>query len=338
MPVDAPACFGSGNYMVCLSTSQLPTQTVTLPNAINTDDTSGTSPCLATPSMTWTGQPDACFVVGTTIASPTGGGTTTVTGSRPLVLLATDSMTLNTVDVSSHAATGAAADFSGCLAFTTPEPANSASGGGGGAGGTFMKVGGVGAVGDNGLQVGGAIEPHPSSAPTALRGGCAGEFGGFGTGNPGTPGAGGGAIYLVAAHDISISGRIAANGAGATHGGHASGGSGGGSGGMIVVYAETITGTMAAASLSANGGGGSSGGDSTSNGMDGTDSISATTAAAGGSGPGGAGGPGSVSGVGGPGQAGGTNQGGGGGGGGAGYIQIHGTMTSLTISPPAATF
>ena len=71
---DAQACFGSGNFMVCLFGSQLPTHAVTLPNAINTDDISGTSPCLATAPMTWSGQPDACFVVGTTIASPSGGG------------------------------------------------------------------------------------------------------------------------------------------------------------------------------------------------------------------------------------------------------------------------
>ena len=124
--------------MVCLSGSQLPTHAVTLPNAIDTDDISGTSPCLATPPMTWTGQPDACFVVGTTIASPSAGdGKTTVTGSRPLVLLATDSMTLTTVDVSSHRTSqGAAADFSGCAAFGSPLPMNSSNGGGGGAGGT----------------------------------------------------------------------------------------------------------------------------------------------------------------------------------------------------------
>src|SRR5690348_4915213 len=68
VPPDAQACFGDGAYTVCLTGSQLPMQPTTLPNMIDTDDATATSPCLATPPMTWAG-PDACFVVGTTITS-----------------------------------------------------------------------------------------------------------------------------------------------------------------------------------------------------------------------------------------------------------------------------
>ena len=333
---DARACFGAAGYSVCLDGSQLPTGPVTLPGSLATDG----AMCQPTQPTDWTtaGQPDACFIVGTMITSA--GGKTVVTGPRPLVLLATDTISLTKdLDVASHQAggDGPGANPSVCGSYVT-NPDTDGNGGGGGAGGSFITIGGTGAPGDNGAARAGSGLPGVS-APATLRGGCPGQKGGGGSSstNGGTGASGGGALYLVAGTAITLDMlSIDASGAGSTHGGHASGGGGGGSGGMIVLWAPQFT--LTSVNLVANGGGASSGGDSDMaghNGNDGNDPDPAmpTMAAGGGNGPGGNGGSGSVSGgTGSSGDPGSSNNGGGGGGGGAGYIQANKTL-SATASP-----
>ena len=329
-PPDGPNMdFGPAPFAVHLTT--LPTAQVALPGSLNTDTDFH---CSATASWVSNTQPDACFVVGTNITSA--GGPTAVTGSRPLVLVATNGINLSrTIDASSKksGATGPGANYSGCAAFPTAPGAGSGGGGGGGAGASFMTPGGLGASGDQGnAQAAGGTSPGAVTAPTVLRGGCAGQTGG--SANSGAPGNGGGALYIVAGQSITIGTGVAINvsGAGGMHGMHESGGSGGGAGGMLMLYAPTINATGAV--ILANGGGAASGGDMNNDGRDGGDPMQPITAAPGGQGPGGNGGNGGILTTGGSGGGGGANsQGGGGGGGGVGYIRSNVTLAGATASP-----
>jgi len=320
-----PWCHGSGAYRLCYP--QEPTLAVTLGATIDTD---GGAPCEAAQPTGWTGQgqPTVCVVRGTTI---TQSGTTTVTGSRPLVLAATTSISIATLDVSSRrgdsnlgpASPSASAQCSGFLQVPGL--------GAGGAGGSFMSIGGDGGIGNGGSFAGRAAN-QLGTPPTALRGGCHGQLGGNGD----ETGKGGGAVYLVTGGTLSISGGINASGSSATGGTTRSGGSGAGSGGMIVLFAASISANTA--EVIANGGGGASGGDNNTNGNNGSDPTLAapTTPAAGGpsGGAGGAGGAGFAGGI----QAtagagtGNPNDGGGGGGGGGGYVKSNLVLTGATVS------
>src|SRR5258708_5713929 len=82
---------------------------------------------------------DACFLVGTDVTVPS--GTSSVTGTRPLVLLATGTVTVTgTLDVASHSGSdGAGANSSACDPGFAPQ-----DGAGGGAGGSFGTKGGDG--------------------------------------------------------------------------------------------------------------------------------------------------------------------------------------------------
>lgn len=337
---DDQSCLGEGSYAACVPT---PTAAQTLPlGTINTD----TSPLCASaqPMSGWTGQPAACFIIGTTI---TANSATLVTGSRPLVLWATESITVpGILDASSHRGlntVGPGAPSAVCTAGTTPQ--RQSSGGGGGAGGSFLTRGGPGGDGNGGGTNGGTA-PTAASAPAVLRAGCSGQTGGSGTDsgptNAGAPGAGGGVVYLVSGGPITITGVVSASGGGGTGGGNYSGGSGGGSGGMIKLHGTAIDVTNGV--VMANGGGGSSGGDNDSNGNNGGEPSSSnpTNAAAGGANSGGVagGGAGNVGPLdGGPGANGNSNDGGGGGGGGGGYIQanlaiIGGVVTAGLVDAP----
>lgn len=299
-------CFG-GAYQVCVPAA--PTAPLTL--ATQTIDT-GTDPrCTIVPQPS---GPALCVIAGTMVDVPTG-ATVTGVGTRPLVLLATQTLTIGgTIDVASRRSPmriGAGGDAAECTEGTSP------GNGDGGSGGSFKGKGGNG--GGNGGSMSSA---GLTSAPVVLRGGCAGT-------NGGSPGAvrghGGGVVYLLAGGQIVLTGAtINASGSGAfgTTSGQANGGGGGaGSGGMIVLHGASIAAT--ASLLFANGGGGGEGGDGDGDGNDGSDPATPATAATGGSGAGsgGDGGTGSAlitldGGVGGSGGG----SGGGGGGGGAGFI------------------
>ena len=157
--------------------------------------------CAATQPTGWTvHQPAACFVIGTaiTIAS---GVTVAASGSRPLVLVATASITIaGTLDVASHqgGTAGPGANV-GCGTSGTA-PTGSSMGGGGGAGGSFMSAGGNvarTAAWGHGGHVAGRGRVLRRRRP---RGGCDGERGGNGgaTDLAGTVGHGGGVVYLLA--------------------------------------------------------------------------------------------------------------------------------------------
>lgn len=308
-------CRGSGTFRVCYSS--LPTNAVALSGTISTN--SGAPLCEVNQPIGWTtgGQPSACVIVGSSI---TVASNTFVSGSRPLVLVADDGVTISaTLDVASHlnGNSGPGAPFGGasCTSFL-----QSPGIGGGGAGGSFVTIGGDGGLGALGANAGRAA--NQVIPPLVLRAGCSGQLGDSGN----EVGHGGGAVYILAGGNLRISGNINASGSAGTGGSNSSGGSGGGSGGMVVLYAASIN--AGGGLVMANGGGAASGGSASSSGGSGNDPVlSAPTTPA-------TGGPANAGGKGGNGYAGTTaatdganssvpTDGGGGGGGGGGYVRAN---------------
>jgi hypothetical protein len=252
MSTDAAVCYGPTGWQICMDakvTGQVQLQ--------GTLDTEHSTQCLPQVPPSWTAtQPDACIVVGDTVTVMS----TRVTGLRPLVIVAQTQISVNgALDAGSHRSTfvgagAGAASASDCPPFS----ANPGLGppGGGGAGGSFSFPGGNGGTGDGVNQPGGKAAPQIVGSPTRLRGGCRGQPGAGGAQTDG--GAGGGAMYLVSAGTIAISGRIDVSGAGGAGQSSQHGGGGGGSGGMIVLHASSIA-TTSTTILVANGGGGGGG-------------------------------------------------------------------------------
>ncbi|HET7505184.1 MAG TPA: hypothetical protein VFK02_29400 [Kofleriaceae bacterium] len=341
---DAPACV-PGFLDLCAQAPPTINLDVSTGQALNTDSDPR---CRTFPQP---GGSAVCLIY-VSNASIAAAGSLTVTGSRPLAIASTSTITIaGTLDVGSRGTqVGPAADSTACMFAAIPEL--DPGGAGGGAGGTFTLAGGDGGQGDDDDSRGqdGKALPgrHGTSATiTVLRGGCRGQAGGdestdVGAGNGGSGGHSGGALYLVARQSITIPGTIRATGARGEGGQTQSGGGGGGSGGLVVIEAPTIT---VAGQISANGGGGGQGGGRVGTtdftGQPGTDGALGATPATGGFGAnnndvrfstGGAGGAGTT------GATAGTVSivGGGGGGGAAGVIKLLGTPTlgGSTISPP----
>jgi hypothetical protein len=315
---------------------------------INTD----TDPRCRT--VTQTNGGPICLVYATSV-SIGAGATLSATGSRPLAIASTSTMTISgNIDVASRRSDnkiGPGADGT-CAFSATPEI--DSGGAGGGAGASFGAVAGNGGRGDSDTSLGADGDAAPGLAgpvltPTALRGGCRGQTGAdeSGAGNDGGAGGhSGGALYLTATGSLSIAGQVRASGAGGTGGQAQAGGGGGGSGGMVVVEAPTIA---IAGTIAANGGGGGEGGARVANGggggstditgQPGADGGTTTTPAAGGTGNdtrfgfGGNGGAGSTAAT-----AGTTSIVAGGGGGGAvGIIKLIGAATVTgTVTPSAS--
>jgi len=343
-------CLGTGLVRACLT--EPPSADVVLDTqTLDTDVAASCTQVIAQLDGT-----ELCVIAGTSISVI---GVVTTTGTRPLVLAATGTITISSngiLDASSDATrTGAGAndaEVCGLSLFRAGAGEGDSGGGGGGAGGGFGTRGANGGVGDNNDNQ--PPTPHKGAPgiagmqqplPTSLRGGCPGGAGGGGANSvtaigPGG-GASGGAVYLIAHGSLVIAGHVFASGAG----GHArsgatgfmDGGAGGGSGGMVGLDSPTIeiTGIVAA-----NGGSGAGGGDYDGGapGVAGSTTTWDTAAlggvgapccgAAGGRGTGGA----SVT----P-TAGALDiSGGGGGGGGAGIVWIDGTVTTAAprVSPP----
>jgi hypothetical protein len=329
-PGDNANCFGTGLVVACFSAAPSGDQMLATSVIVNTD----TSPQCAT----LTNGNNWCVIAAHSITINTG-VTVAATGMRPLVLVATESITMSgLIDVASHRGVGigAGADAPGCNEGSPP------TGTSGGAGGSFGGAGGDGAaVGGNAGTAGATI------IPTMMRGGCPGQNGSDDTA-PGPRGHGGGGVMLIANNTITIGGIVNASGSGGGGGGNSAnaGAGGGGSGGLIGLDAPTI---MVSGVVVANGGGGGEASGAVSTGDVGDDPTNATTPALGGSG-------GSSFGTDGgngayattlTGDNAATNctgtcttpSAGGGGGGGAGLIK-HYRATSIggsgTISPPAS--
>lgn len=323
-------CFGTGLVTACFDAAPTGTQTITMDTFVNT----GTSE-LCTQTMN---AVPACVIAAESIVVNSGvflAGT----GERPLVLVATGSITVEgSVDVGSYRQfnfVGAGSDMPGCNAGGAP------TGTSGGAGGSF------GGRGGNGAAVGSAGMAGDPLAPTVLRGGCSGQQGADnGAPTGGARGRGGGAVYLIAETSIAVNGAVRAGGSGAGGGATSAsaGGGGGGSGGFIGFDTPSLA---ISGAVIANGGGGGEASGAQSTGDAGSDATSPTTAANGGSGgtsfgtDGGDGSFGSML----DGEAGAANctstcttpSSGGGGGGGAGIIKLYRATSPSgggTISPP----
>lgn len=335
-PPDAPlSCYGTAPISICFAAAPTGAQMYS-----GTIDTGSSSMCAT--NVVSGGSGFCVLAAGTiTIDSKLRG-----TGTKPLVLLATDSITIGGgIDVGSHRnatpETGAGADPAECTTMAGTPPTM----GGGGAGGSFVGRGGAGAVSGKAASTGGVS--GLSATNITLRGGCPGQSGDGS--NPGTGGHGGGAVLLIAVNSITIGNDITAGGEGGAGGSiNSSGGGGGGAGGMIWLDAPVITNTNNRLVLANGGAGGEGSGlNAGSAGDPGEDSTTTTAASGGHQGPtnGGDGGDGSTGASAGGGEAGnpGTNPGGtlpgggGAGGGGAGLIKTRagidlGTKVSPTVT------
>jgi hypothetical protein len=323
-------CFGS-LVVVCLAAPATAALVISTPTMIDTD----TEPmCVATVS-----GGDYCVLSATTISID---APLRASGSRPLVMIASDSITTTaTIDVGGHRGvnpeTGAGADPAICTTAFGTAP----TGGGGGAGGSLVGLGGAG--GESATSPGGSL-PGAAATTTNLRGGCRGQDGDGTAAEKGLGGHGGGAVLLIARNNINIGGEIDAAGEGGGAGiMNESGGGGGGAGGMIALDAPTVACTNL---LLANGGGGGEASGTSAAGKAGSDPSTIGAAPGGSSGSinGGDGGAGSAGPAGGPGAAGsrgttvgGGFGGGGGGGGGAGVIRAAAAAALGTQVSPAAT-
>jgi hypothetical protein len=332
---DAQQCFGSF-VMVCFNrVADIPTGAKNLPTGADID-TDSPEVCDQQNNR----KEDLCVLAGKGFVLPAG-QMLRAHGSKPLVLLSLETMTLeamSTVDVRSTRMAapqdrGAGANPPSCVNGMPPMMA------GGGYGGSFGGQGGTGEQFSGAPPNSGKAAPAVSPAPTMLLGGCPG---GDGDSTGGAGGGGGGAVALIAATSIQLLGTVNASGAGG-RGGPASksGGGGGGSGGMIVIDSPSIT---AMGPLFANGGGGGqggTGGGAPVAGVDGGESNAPGTPAMGGptGAEGGAGGMGSFGPIkpNGFGAVGGASAigGGGGGGGGAGFIRGHRLPVAANIFPNA---
>jgi len=333
---DSSRCFGvAPSFQFCLTEDPPDTFSVGTPTTL---DTSTTTDCTALPT-----PPAGVTVCLRAAKTITISSTLLVTGPNPLVLLATEALTIpGIIDVSSKhgAQTGAGANATACNSGT---PATvGANGGGGAGGGSFGTKGGDGARGDDGNIPNGTAGAAASLPVGLLRGGCKGGTGGNGAAGAqgGGGGDGGGAVYLLSGGAINISGKILASGAGGSEGVNSrAGAGGGGSGGMIVLFAGTTM-NVATATIVATGGGGGEGADNSNPCDPGDDPdpdlpLVPALGGQGGCGAGGNGGNGAVAITeGAPGvQAG---DAGGGGGGGGGVIRVLSThqLTGATVSPP----
>ena len=282
-PPDAQACFGTAPFTICLRSA--PSSPVVFASLTTLDTT--TSPlCAATVS----GGDGYCVIDGTTITI-NGGITVQATGPKPLVLLASDSITagtLSTIDVGSHRANLSANEIIGAGADPTPScdagfaPTTILGTSGGGAGGSFIGPGGKGGLGSGGNPGVGGIAGAIATAPvTTLRGGCPGQAGAGTT--PASGGHGGGAVMLIAGSSITINdGNVDASGEGGSGGQFGfAGGGGGGAGGMIVLDAPFIT-AGGLTTIFANGGGGGEGGSQNQPGTPGADPTDEFAAGGGG--------------------------------------------------------
>jgi hypothetical protein len=275
-----------------------------------------------------------------------------ITGSAPLIVVATDRVTIDaSIDlhaVGSAAGPGAATAGAGVggagSSFLVPNVGERESSGGGG--GSYGSLGGPGGSSDTTHTPAGASGTRYGAQLTEpLIGGSPGGAGGFVTLGGG---GGGGALQISSAVSITIAATInAGGGGGATGGTGLAGGSGGGAGGEILLEAPTITMMGSSALVAAGGGGGGGGANGSMPGSPGNDGPPGPGVASGGAGgvpqgsAGGAGAGGTTTAFAEAVAGGNPNSKAGGGGGGAGRIWLRyrasspPTLRTDFISPPA---
>ncbi|HEY4241334.1 MAG TPA: hypothetical protein VGM88_16045 [Kofleriaceae bacterium] len=260
-------CLGDVSFeQFCFDT--MPTGSTTLEGTIDTTPNASGSLC-RTDGLNTT---RFCVITADSILVSSG-MTVTVVGSRPLVLAAVSSISIDgTLDASSHGAQAGPGHLDNCTG------SSAANNGGGGAGGTFGGKGGDG--GNDPIHLGhgkAASVSINTNNPTTLSGGCDGLGGSYPVFGPaGAGGYAGGGVYLVTPGRIDVAGTIDASGAGGGGGSMTTGagGGGGGSGGMVVVDGVMV---QLEGSIFANGGGGGGGGGSTMAGAAGMDPTAANT-------------------------------------------------------------
>jgi hypothetical protein len=250
-PPDAfdPKCFGGGDFYLCLGAEPME------PELRLDGGTIDTSTCTLGELMQMVDGTAVCTIARTAIRIINTNG---VIGDRPLVLVATTTITLESNAVLDVSAPGPRAPDTACN--DAGNGMNGNSGASGGAGGSFGSSGGNGANGSTTI-LGGTAGDVIAAPVRTLRGGCPGGTGGDGGGGSNTVagGLGGGAVLLVAREAIGIEGTINASGTGATGGKDSfGGGGGGGSGGMIAFHTTLLT-VQASGRIVANGGGGGGG-------------------------------------------------------------------------------
>ncbi|MFT3840141.1 MAG: hypothetical protein QM723_24345 [Myxococcaceae bacterium] len=201
------------------------------------------------------------------------GSTLKVTGLRPVAIAVYGDATIDGVLTASsdHESAGAGAPAAKCFAGNHNGGDGHAFTQAGGGGGALAKNGAKGGDG-NGSSTAGNGGASWGMSPDDLNGGCSGGDGAVFFGSVQTAakgGAGGGGLQLSASGNLTINGKVSANGGGgrAPAAGSKSGGGGGGAGGDIVLEANLLT-IAATAQLTAQAGAGGSG--STDDGGDGT--------------------------------------------------------------------
>lgn len=345
-PVDGPstidvpsgssgsACYGSGDVQICFAAP--PTGIIASSDARAIDTTTGDG-CVITTGLR-AGPASVCVLAGSAVTVGTD-VTFSATGTRPLVIVADDTITISgTLTVASTHAGQIGAGADSCASG----PGQPGQGGGGGAGGSFGTLGGAG--GRTAVALGGNAGLPSTSG---VHGGCSGGAGGAdGGGNgAGTPGAGGGAVYLLARNIVTIDGLVNASGAG---GGAAvmltggAGGGGGGAGGYIGIDAPQII--VGGRVLAVGGGGGGGGATSElASAQPGSEAMTCSPATGGaaasnGTASAGSGGDGSVdsSKNGGDGGSTSANAVPIGGGGGVGVVRVFGALTGSTCPAPTS--
>nr|HEX4315524.1 hypothetical protein [Kofleriaceae bacterium] len=176
-----------------------------------------------------------------------------VGGTRPLVVVATESITIDDAfDAASHrgGTTGPGAATGSCAVGSA---GGAPTGAGGGAGGSYGNAGGNGGAGTTGA--GGSASA--ASTLGGIQAGCPGGGGGAGVSSqPINSGASGGVVYLIAPV-IDIAGALDVSGMSGGGGVSLGGGGGGGTGGFVGI--DALASLSITGGIFANGGGGGGG-------------------------------------------------------------------------------
>jgi len=191
-----------------------------------------------------TSYPELCVIAAANVQVDAA-AIVTVTGNRPLVLVATVSMAVLGDIVVAGRGSGPGPGASASLGRGSGS-GSIVAGHGGGGNGTEGSAGGDGSIVLAGGAGGSAID---GPLPSPLIGGGSGGGGG----------AGGGALQLSSAGALTLEGTIDASGGGGPGGGSSLAGSGGGAGGSVLIEAMEVT-IGPGAFIAANGGAGGAGG------------------------------------------------------------------------------